>query len=158
MWMPRPQLQFMNFYAHLSSVPGLPNCSYANELQRVFSSLLSSPSSHPSKKRVATKQRRQRGRRRSCCHVECVTHVYCTKSGGRNVLNYCIALIYTLLQPSFPVPSSALQGALDVPSGLPLPPCRPLGTAFCRQCSCEVLSTLPHPPHLTLCRPRLLTF
>lgn len=47
--MPRPQLQFMNFYAHLSSVPGLPNCSYANELQRVFSSL-SSPSSHPSKK------------------------------------------------------------------------------------------------------------
>lgn len=105
MWMPRPQLQFMNFYAHLSSVPGLPNCSYANELQRVFSSL-SSPSSHPSKKRVATKQRRQRRRRRSCCHVECVTHVYCTKRGGRNVLNYCIALIYTLLQPSFPVPSS----------------------------------------------------
>lgn len=101
----------------------------------------------PKKRRVATKQGRQRGRRGCCCHVECVTHVYCTKRGRRNVLNYCIALHWFThcCSPRFQFPVLHFKAHSTYPVDCHSP-CRPLGTAFCRQCSCEVLSTNSPPP------------
>lgn len=92
--MPRPQLQFMNFYAHLSRQRerggergSLPNCSYANELQ--------SSCCYPKIKRVATRRGWQQRRGQSVGHALSSALRMCIgQRRRRNVLNYCIALIY----------------------------------------------------------------